>query len=47
MRKNSSRDSRIYTDWLIYAESDLAAASMLKHNKKTLCNVPVDPNKSV
>lgn len=36
MRKNSSRDSRIYTDWLIYAESDLAAASMLRHNKKTL-----------
>ncbi len=36
MRKNNSHDSKIYTEWMIYAESDLTAANMLKNNKNTL-----------
>ena len=36
MRRNNSRDSKIYTDWMIYAENDLRAAGMLRHNKNTL-----------
>ena len=35
MRKTNPRDSKIYTDWMIYAESDLIAAKLLTKNKNT------------
>ncbi len=36
MRRTNPKDSKIYTDWMIYAESDLVAAKMLTKNKDTL-----------
>ena len=36
MRRTNPRDSKIYTDWMEYAEHDLIAASLLTKNKRTL-----------
>jgi len=36
MRKKRTRDSKVYTEWMIYAESDLRAAAMLRRNAHTL-----------
>ena len=36
MGRKKTRDSKIYTDWLIYAEHDLKAADMLRKNQKTV-----------
>ncbi|MBE6643474.1 MAG: HEPN domain-containing protein [Ruminococcaceae bacterium] len=36
MARRKSRDSKIYTEWMVYAENDLRAANLLKRNKHTL-----------
>ncbi|MBR6682657.1 MAG: HEPN domain-containing protein, partial [Clostridia bacterium] len=36
MRRKRTHDSKAYTDWMIFAENDLRAASMLRRNKHTL-----------
>ena len=36
MRRKKTRDSKIYTDWMVFAENDLRAASILRRNKHTL-----------
>ncbi len=36
MARRKSRDSKIYTNWMIYAENDLRAATSLRRNKHTL-----------
>ncbi len=36
MRRKKTHDSKIYTDWMIYAENDLRAAGLLKKNQYTL-----------
>ena len=36
MRRKRTRDSKVYTEWMIYAESDLRAAAMLRRNAHTL-----------
>ncbi len=36
MARHKSKDSKAYTDWMIYAENDLHAASQLRKNPHTL-----------
>ncbi|MBR5322933.1 MAG: HEPN domain-containing protein [Clostridia bacterium] len=36
MARRNSKDSKIYTNWMIYAENDLRAAATLRRNKYTL-----------
>ena len=36
MARRKSGDSKIYTDWMIFAESDLIAAELLRKNNNTL-----------
>ncbi len=36
MRRKKTRDSKVYTDWMIFAENDLKAAALLRKNKDTL-----------
>lgn len=36
MRRKRTGDSKVYTDWMIFAENDLKAASLLRRNKHTL-----------
>ncbi len=36
MRRKRTRDSKVYTDWMIFAENDLRAAALLRRNKHTL-----------
>ncbi len=36
MRRTNPKDSKLYTEWIEYAQSDLKAAQMLCKNKRTL-----------
>ena len=36
MRRKKKSDSKTYTDWMIFAENDLRAASLLRKHKHTL-----------
>lgn len=36
LARRKSQDSKIYTNWMIYAENDLRAADSLRKNKHTL-----------
>ena len=36
MARRKTSDSKVYTDWLIYAENDLRAAALLRRSPHTL-----------
>ena len=36
LARRKSRDSKIYTEWMVFAENDLRASVMLQRNTKTL-----------